>query len=85
MFLIVIKVYHFFFHLNGQYQSLLYIYLHHTVMRGERLSHENSFDISFTVTSILSLSRKTELCLVLVTNAKYIVCLSFPDPQPQFN
>ena len=54
-------------------------------MRGERLSHENSFDISFTVTSILSLSRKTELCLVLVTNAKYIVCLSFPDPQPQFN
>ena len=75
-----------FFLLKDQYQSLLYISAtsHRTVIRGELVTRKY-FYISFLVTMILPLSRETDLSLVLVTNAKYIACLSFPDPQTKFN
>ena len=44
-------------------------------------SFENNFDISFRV--ILPLSQETELCLVLMSNTRYIVCLLFPDSHPE--
>ena len=54
-----------------------------TFRRMARSSHENNFDISFRV--ILLLPRETELCLLLMTNTKYIVCLSFPGPQAKLS
>ena len=49
----------------------------------EGYSHENNFGISFRV--ILLLPPETDLCLVLMTNTKYIVCLSFPGSQAKPN
>ena len=46
-------------------------------------SYENNFKIFFC--AIFPLSRETNLCLVLIANAEYIVCLSFPDPQLKSN
>ena len=42
-----------------------------------------NLDISFRI--IWSLPRETGLCLVLISNTNYIVCLSLPEPQPKFS
>ena len=62
-----------FFLLKSQYQSLqndISATFYVTIVSGE--SHKNNFNISFRV--ILPVSPKTALCLVLMENAKYIVC-----------
>ena len=48
-----------------------------------KIIYENKFDISFCV--ILLLPRDTELRLIFMTDAKYIVCLSFPGFQAKPN
>ena len=44
-----------------------------------RKSYENNFDISFSVTMILPLSPEMDLGMILMTNTKYIVFLTFAD------
>ena len=68
----VIKIIHF-FQLKAQ-QNWLF--------RDILPCYENNFEISFCV--ILRLLQKTDLCLVLIPNTKFIFCLSVPIEYPRF-
>ena len=53
------------------------------ISANRELVHENNFDIFFRV--ILLLPWEADLCLVLMTNTKCIVCLSFLGSQAKPN
>ena len=72
MFLTVTRIHHVLL-LKAQYQSLQNWHF-------GNISPYYEKDIPFRV--ILTLSREALLFLDLMANTKYIVCLSFPDPQP---
>ena len=77
IFLTVIKIHHFFL-FEGS------INLFKIDNFGDILPcYENNSEILFRV--ILLLSRQTDLCLVEMETTKYLVYLSFLDPQPKFN
>ena len=81
----LIKINHFFL-LKSQYQSLPNWHFDDLspACRKWRGSHtKKNFDNTFRIT--LPLSWETDLYFVWITNTKYIVCLSFPEPQSKFN